>query len=174
VFGTGFVVSANLTRMRIVGRGGVELAEHWDRVGTGAHLGITVAGFPNLFLLTGPNTGLGHNSLVFMIEQQVGYVMQALRAMDRHGAAWIDVRARPQRRFVRRVQARLSTSVWSGCRSWYLDENGRNVTIWPYFCWQYWLRTRRLRARDFSFGPARRAGPSPVVADQPQTGGALR
>ena len=172
VFGTGFDVSANLARMRIVGRDGLELAEHWERVGIGAHLGITVAGFPNLFLLTGPNTGLGHNSLIFMIEQQVGYVVQALRAMDRHGAEWMDVRERPQRRFVARVQARLSTSVWSGCRSWYLDANGRNVTIWPYFSWQYWLQTRRLRIRDFSLGPARAR--SVAVPDQPQTGGALR
>ena len=159
VFGTGFDVKANLTRMRIVGRGGVELARRWQRTGIGAHLGITVAGFPNLFLLTGPNTGLGHNSLIFMIEQQVRYVVQALRAMDRHGADWIDVRERPQRRFVARVQARLSGSVWSSCRSWYLDENGRNFTIWPYFSWQYWLETRRLRVRQFRLGRARVARP---------------
>jgi cation diffusion facilitator CzcD-associated flavoprotein CzcO len=156
VFGTGFDVKASLTRLRIVGRGGVELARRWERTGIGAHLGITVAGFPNLFLLTGPNTGLGHNSLIFMIEQQVRYVVQALRALDRHGADWIDVRERPQRRFVARVQARLSGSVWSSCRSWYLDENGRNFTIWPYFCWQYWLATRRLRVRQFRLGRAAR------------------
>jgi hypothetical protein len=98
--------------------------------------------------------------------------VQALAAMDRHGADWIDVHERPQRRFVARVQARLSRSVWSSCRSWYLDENGRNFTIWPYFTWQYWLETRRLRTRDFAFGPARRPLLGP--RSRPQTGGALR
>ena len=78
VFGTGFEVSGNLTRMKIVGRDGVELNDRWERDGMGAHLGITIAGFPNLFLLVGPNTGLGHNSMIFMIEQQVAYVIQAL------------------------------------------------------------------------------------------------
>ena len=155
VFGTGFEVSGNLTRMKIVGRDGVELAEQWDRDGMGAHLGITVTGFPNLFLLTGPNTGLGHHSMVFMIEQQVAYVVQALRALDRRAADWIDVLERRQRRFVDRVQARLAQSVWSSCQSWYVDENGRNFAIWPHFTWQYWLQTRRLRTRDFAFGRAR-------------------
>jgi len=156
VFGTGFRVSASLTRMRIRGRDGVELTERWRRVGVGAHLGITVPGFPNLFLLSGPNTGLGHNSLVFMIEQQVGYVVRALAAMRSRGADWMAVRERPQRRFVDRVQTRLSDSVWSRCRSWYLDESGRNFAIWPYSTGQYWLETRRLRARDFEFGVRQR------------------
>ncbi len=155
IFGTGFEVSGNLTRMKIVGREGVELNERWERQGIGAHLGITMSGFPNLFLLVGPNTGLGHNSMVFMIEQQVAYVVQALKTMDRRGADWIEVRERPQRRFVDRVQTRLSDSVWSSCQSWYLDENGRNFTIWPHFTWQYWLATRRLRTRDFALGNAR-------------------
>jgi cation diffusion facilitator CzcD-associated flavoprotein CzcO len=152
VFGTGFRVSAGLTGMTIRGRDGKELSEHWRRVGASAHLGITVPGFPNLFLLTGPNTGLGHNSLVFMIEQQVNYVVRALAVMRGRGADWMTVREGPQRRFVDRVQARLADSVWSGCRSWYLDESGRNFAIWPYFTWQYWLKTRRVRVRDFDFG----------------------
>ena len=156
VFGTGFEVSGNLTRMKIVGRDGVELAEQWERDGMGAHLGITVAGFPNLFLLTGPNTGLGHHSMVFMIERQVAYVVQALKALERRRADWIDVRERQQRRFVDRVQTRLADSVWSSCRSWYVDELGRNFTIWPHFTWKYWLETRRLRSRDFAFGRAGR------------------
>jgi len=152
VFGTGFEVSGNLTKMKIVGRDGVELNDRWGRDGIGAHLGITIAGFPNLFLLVGPNTGLGHNSIIFMIEQQVAYVIQALAAMDRRDADWIEVGQRPQRRFVERIQARLSESVWTGCQSWYLDENGRNFTLWPHFAWKYWQETRRLRTRDFAFG----------------------
>lgn len=156
VFGTGFDVSRNLTRIKIVGPDGTALHDRWERDGIGAHLGITVAGFPNLFLLVGPNTGLGHSSMIFMIERQVGYVLQALRAMAIRRADSIAVRERTQRRFVDRVQARLSGSVWNGCQSWYLDESGRNVTIWPYFSWHYWLATRRLRTRDFVFARARR------------------
>jgi hypothetical protein len=71
-------------------------------------------------------------------------------------ADWMAVREGPQRRFDDRVQARLSGSVWSGCRSWYLDESGRNFAIWPYFTWQYWLATRRVRVRDFEFGVSAR------------------
>ncbi len=150
IFGTGFDVSANLTRLALVGRGGSRLDEVWARNGASAHLGITMAGFPNLFLLLGPNTGLGHNSVVFMIESQVTYVVQALDLLDRRQADRIEVRAAVQRRFVQRVQSRLSRSVWlSGCRSWYLDDTGRNFAIWPYFTWAYWLATRRLRERDF-------------------------
>jgi hypothetical protein len=123
----------------------------WEQEGTAAHLGITVSGFPNLFLLLGPNTGLGHNSVVFMIESQARYVIQALDLLDRTGARGLEVRAAAQRHSVERVQSRLADTVWmSGCRSWYLDSNGRNVAIWPYFAWAYWVATRRLRRRDFT------------------------
>jgi cation diffusion facilitator CzcD-associated flavoprotein CzcO len=151
IFGTGFDVSASLTRLAVVGVGGTRLDEVWARDGAGAHLGINVAGFPNLFLLLGPNTGLGHNSVVFMIESQVRFAIQALDLLDRRDASRIEVRPAAQRRFVARVQRRLARTVWqSGCTSWYQDENGRNVTIWPYFTWAYWLRTRRLREQDFT------------------------
>lgn len=150
IFGTGFEISGNLTRMKIVGRDSAVLNDVWDAAGAGAHLGMTVAGFPNLFLLLGPNTGLGHNSVVFMIESQVAYVVQALALLDRYDAAAIEVRADVQRRFLDRVQHRLAGTVWqSGCKSWYLDDEGRNFTIWPYFTWQYWWETRRLRITDF-------------------------
>ena len=156
IFGTGFEVSGNLTHMKIVGRAGVELNGVWARRGIGAHLGMTMAGFPNLFLLLGPNTGLGHSSVVFMIESQVRYVVQALDLLDRTGAAYLDVRPDIEQGFLDRVQTRLSDTVWqSGCKSWYLDENGRNFTLWPHFTWKYWLETRRLRASDYRLGPRR-------------------
>jgi cation diffusion facilitator CzcD-associated flavoprotein CzcO len=150
VFGTGFEVSGSLTHMKIAGRDGDVLNDVWGRGGAGAHLGMTVAGFPNLFLLLGPNTGLGHTSVVFMIESQIRYVVQALELVDDACADGIEVRADVQQTFVDRVQNRLKGTVWqSGCRSWYLDENGRNFTIWPHFTWQYWLQTRRLKPADF-------------------------
>ncbi|TCC56555.1 NAD(P)/FAD-dependent oxidoreductase [Kribbella pittospori] len=150
VLGTGFDVSANLTRMPILGKDGVDLAEHWKREGIGAHLGITVAGYPNLFLLAGPNTLLGHSSMVFMIEAQVRYVMQALHLLRRRGASYVEVREEAQERFVSGIQAELGDTVWqSGCSSWYLDAAGRNSTIWPEFTVSYWRRTRRLDPADF-------------------------
>ncbi|TDO45935.1 cation diffusion facilitator CzcD-associated flavoprotein CzcO [Kribbella sp. VKM Ac-2527] len=150
VLGTGFQVSGNLTRMRILGRDGIDLAESWKRNGIGAHLGITVAGYPNLFLLVGPNTVLGHSSMVFMIEAQVRYVLQAIRLLQRRGASYVEVREDAQQRFVDGVQGELGDTVWqSGCSSWYLDAQGRNSTIWPEFTMSYWRRTRRLDPTDF-------------------------
>lgn len=151
VLGTGFQVSANLTKMRITGRDGVELNEVWKRDGISAHLGITMAGFPNLFLLVGPNTVLAHSSMVFMIEAQVRYVVQAL-AKIRDGAT-VEVRPEAQRRFATSVQRDLGGTVWqSGCASWYLDEQGRNSTIWPHFTTGYWRRTRRLNPAEYLNG----------------------
>ncbi|MGH3471560.1 MAG: flavin-containing monooxygenase [Nocardioidaceae bacterium] len=150
IFGTGFEVSGNLTRMKILGRAGAEVNDVWGRRGIGAHLGITMAGFPNLFLLLGPNTGLAHSSVVFMIERQVDYVIQALDLLDRQGASSVEVRPGAEQGFLDRVQTRLTGTVWeSGCTSWYIDAAGRNVAIWPYFAWKYWLETRRLRPTDF-------------------------
>ncbi len=151
IFATGFQVSGNLLQMKIVGRDGIELGDVWGSRGIGAHLGMTMSGFPNLFVLLGPNTGLGHSSVVFMIESQIRYVVQALDLLDRRGADCLEVRPERESRFRKRVQTRLHDTVWeSGCRSWYMDDSGRNFTIWPYFTWQYWLETRRLRARDFA------------------------
>ena len=150
VFATGFDVRANLEHLNITGIGGVSLQETWAEQGVNAHLGIMVSGFPNLFLLLGPNTGLGHNSVVFMIESQVAFVIKALKLLDESGGRQIDVLADAQRRSVQEVQEELSGSVWqSGCRSWYQDETGRNYAIWPKTTMRYWLAVRRIRRRDY-------------------------
>ena len=123
-------------------------------------MGAMIAGCPNLFFLVGPNTGLGHNSIVFMIESQARYVTRALDLMDSSGASTIEVRADAQQRFVHQVQSRLDRTVWqSGCQSWYLDENGRNFTIWPHVSWRYWLQTRRPRPADFLLDRRRSGAP---------------
>jgi cation diffusion facilitator CzcD-associated flavoprotein CzcO len=153
ILGTGFDISANLTRLALVGRAGESLGDVWARDGIGAHLGITAHGFPNLFLMLGPNTGLGHTSVVFMIEAQARYIAKALELLERSRASTIEVRADVQRRFVDKTQTRLARTVWqSGCRSWYLDENGRNFTIWPHVTWRYWLQTRKPKPADFELG----------------------
>jgi cation diffusion facilitator CzcD-associated flavoprotein CzcO len=169
VFATGFDVSANVGHLEIVGRDGVSLNDLWEKDGTNAHLGIMVSGFPNLFLLLGPNTGLGHNSVVFMIESQIRFVLNKLRLVDAAGARQVDVREEVQRSSARDVQEHLADSVWmSGCRSWYLDEHGRNFTIWPRTTVRYWLETRRLRRRDYRLdaGSVRAPKPTPEGADR--------
>jgi cation diffusion facilitator CzcD-associated flavoprotein CzcO len=145
VFATGFRVTDIALTHRIRDDQGVSMADHW-RGSAQAYLGTSVAGFPNFFFVTGPNTGLGHNSLLFMIEAQLSYVLDALRQMTARGATRIDVRHDAQEQYNAWIQRRLERSVWNtgGCASWYLDANGKNTTIWPYFTWHYWRKTRRF------------------------------
>jgi cation diffusion facilitator CzcD-associated flavoprotein CzcO len=150
IYGTGFKVTDALGEQRIIGRDGLKIQEAWAD-GIEAHHGITIAGFPNLFFLLGPNTGLGHNSVVFMIESQVQHVLSCLRLLTEEKAESIEVRPSAQRKFNDRMQRRLNKAVWSegGCKSWYLDEHGVNRTLWPGFTFEYWARTRRARGRDY-------------------------
>ncbi|GAA3105534.1 NAD(P)/FAD-dependent oxidoreductase [Pseudonocardia yunnanensis] len=150
VFGTGFKVADGLGRSaRIVGRDGLELADVW-RDGLEGFLGTTVAGFPNLFTMTGPNTGLGHSSMIYMIESQLNYLLDALRLLDENGAVAIDTRRDRQDAFNATVQRRFAGSVWTegGCASWYLDEHGRNRVLWPRHTFAFRRRTRKVRPSD--------------------------
>ena len=150
VLGTGFRVNEYLSSIEVTGPGGRELNATWQG-NPGAYLGITVAGFPNLFLLMGPNTGLGHNSMIFMIEAQARYTLQCIQTLRARGLKSIAVRPEIQDAFNQRLQSRLERSVWSsGCNSWYLGENGRNSAAWPGFTVDYWRRTRRLQLEDFT------------------------
>jgi hypothetical protein len=126
------------------------LADAWNR-GMSAYLGTTIAGFPNAFMLVGPNTGLGHSSMIYMIESQIAYVMDALRTIDRAGAAAVDVRREVQAAYNDELQQRLARTVWNagGCRSWYLDASGRNTTLWPSFTFAFRERTRRFKPSDY-------------------------
>ncbi|MFR9729570.1 flavin-containing monooxygenase [Saccharopolyspora sp. MS10] len=157
IFGTGFHVTDAFDHLDITGRGGRKLRDAW-KDGMEAHLGMTVSGFPNLFFLLGPNTGLGHNSVVFMIESQINYVLSCLRPIHRGEIGQLDVRQSAQDEFNRDIQHQLSDAVWSagGCQSWYLDVNGVNRTIWPGFTWNYWLRTRKADPADFEITAAAR------------------
>ena len=119
--------------------------------GVQTHLGIVTAGFPNLFFLLGPDTGLGHHSVVFMIESQVRYVMECLRLLSRTGAQAMEVRPEARRAFDARLHRRLDPLVRNagGCRSWNLDEHGVNRTVRPGFTFEYWARTRRVKPGAF-------------------------
>jgi cation diffusion facilitator CzcD-associated flavoprotein CzcO len=151
IYGTGFRATEPLIGIRLFGRGGVEIHDAW-RERMSAYLGITVSGFPNLFLLLGPNTGLGHNSVVLMIEAQVNYVMSCLELMKRRKRNVIEVRSDTQRQFVEDIHRRLQGTVWQsgGCRSWYQDQRtGENTALWPGSVVAYVRRTRFAELGDY-------------------------
>lgn len=149
VYATGFHVTDLPTAQIITGTDGMKLADVWAN-GMEAHHGTSVAGFPNLFFLIGPNTGLGHSSMIVMIEAQIHYVLDALDKMDAHGVASVDVRPEVQRASNDALQAQLAGSVWNtgGCASWYLDARGRNTTLWPTFTFTFRHQTRTFVLGD--------------------------
>ena len=163
IFGTGFRVADQPVAERVVGRDGRTLAEAWDG-SPKAHLGVAVAGFPNLFLLLGPNTGLGSTSVVLMIEAQVEYLLRALEYMRAAGVATVEPRAEAQQAFLTEMDARMRPTVWStGCSSWYLDRTGRNSAIWPGLTWSYRRRLRRFDPDLHQTTPLRPVGqPAPA------------
>lgn len=149
VVATGFWTTELPIAERIVGREGRSLAEEWAAGGMAAYKGTTVHGFPNLFMMVGPNTGQGHTSMVFIIEAQVAYIRDAVRTMRREGYAAVEPHAGAQRRWNANLQRRMKHTVWNtgGCSSWYLDSHGRNTTLWPKATFTF----RRLLSR---FDPA--------------------
>jgi cation diffusion facilitator CzcD-associated flavoprotein CzcO len=167
VFATGFRPFNLTDGLSIAGRDGRQLAGDWA-AGPEAYRGVAVTGYPNFFMLMGPNSGLGHNSIVFMIEVQVRYILACLKwlASDHRGGpglATVEVRAEAQRRYNAWLQRRFDRTVWKprgseatgakaeagGCQSWYADEAGRNFTLWPGFATGYWWTMRRPRLADF-------------------------
>lgn len=158
VYGTGFAATEFLAPMTITGRSGLELNEAW-RKGAQAYLGMTVPGFPNFFMLYGPNTNLGHSSIVYMLESQIAHVMRCIKAAHQTGASTVEVDAQRYASFNGTVQARLKATVWQGCKSWYVDANGHNSTNWPGFTFGYRWLTRHSSLHAYNFTtPDRRGG----------------
>jgi cation diffusion facilitator CzcD-associated flavoprotein CzcO len=169
VFGTGFRPTSPPLAPHVRGRDGRTLEEAWAG-SPKAHVGITVAGFPNLFMLMGPNTGLGHSSVVYMIEAQIDHLLGALRHMRRHGVTALEPRPDAQSRFVEEVDRRSRGTVWTGgrCASWYLDATGRNSALWPDFSWRYRRRAARMDPADYVVSrPHRVDTPTPVAPAEP-------
>ena len=159
ILGTGFVVDPRIYMkdFPLTGLPGHELSKDW-KDGAEAYFGTTVSGYPNLYQLVGPNTALGHNSIIFMIECQVHYILECMKALKKHNADYFDVRPEVQREFNEEIQANLKGTVWSsGCQSWYQQDGGKNFTIWPYSTWKYWLRTRRIDENAYEFIKAKAA-----------------
>ena len=149
VLGTGFAATEFLVPMRVTGRGGRVLHEEWAD-GARAYLGTVVPGFPNFFLVYGPNTNLGHNSIIVMIEAQVGWIVQAVRQLRSGRLRRLEVRPEVADEFDEWVQRRTAGTVFAaGCRSWYLTASGRNTQNWPASTLAFRRRLRRLRPGDF-------------------------
>jgi cation diffusion facilitator CzcD-associated flavoprotein CzcO len=148
IFGTGFHVTDVPIADRITGRDGRTLADVWAG-SMYAYKGTTVAGYPNLFFLVGPNTGLGHTSIVFMIESQIAYVLDALRTVRSRRAHTLEVREEAQSAYNAELDRMTNDTVWvtGGCTSYYIDRNGHNSALWPTFTWPF---RRRLREFDMA------------------------
>ena len=148
IYATGFKVVESVTSLNVTGRDGRKLTPENPE----AYHGVTISGFPNFFMLLGPNTGLGHTSVVFMIESQIQHVLSCLRILARDRADTIEVSESALRRYNTALQQRLRRAVWSegGCDSWYLDSEGVNRALWPGFSFEYWARTRRARRADYA------------------------
>ena len=157
IFGTGFHSTEFLSPLRITGREGRDLNDEW-RSGARAHLGVAVPGFPNLFMLYGPNTNLGHNSILFMIEQQVGYIRQLVAGMVVDGDSSVEVTESAMAAYDREIEAATAQTVWAGdCQSWYKNEAGRITNNWPDYSINY---ARRMRRPDPAEWTARRPAPT--------------
>lgn len=149
IYGTGFQATDFLTPMTITGRDGIALNDAW-KDGAEAYLGITVNGFPNLFMLYGPNTNLGHNSIIYMLESQIHYVQQCIAAIDSQNLRSLEVRSFVQVSFNNIVQSKISDTVWNkGCHSWYKTESGKNTNNWPGFTFNYRRQTEKLDLNDY-------------------------
>ncbi|HWJ81532.1 MAG TPA: NAD(P)/FAD-dependent oxidoreductase [Nocardioides sp.] len=133
VVATGFYVTEPPIAQHVTGREGRSLAEVWGDHGMSAYKGTTVHGFPNFFQIVGPNTALGHSSMIYIIESQVRYIVEAAKAMRRRGLAAVEPTAAAQQEWTDEVQERMGPTVWTtgGCASWYLDKFGHNTTLWP-------------------------------------------
>jgi len=151
IYGTGFHVTEQFIGMKLFGRNGLEIHDAW-RNGLSAYLGVSVSGFPNFFMLLGPNTGLGHNSVVLMIEAQVRYVINCLKLMRKRNISAMEVRAESQKHFAANLRDHMARTVWQsgGCHSWYQDvRTGENTTLWPGSVIQYFRAMRSVSLSEY-------------------------
>lgn len=151
ILATGFHAADGVVPFAIKGSNGLDLNEAWKN-GAEAYLGTSISGFPNLFLIVGPNTGLGHSSMLLMIEAQVHYVMEAVRQVKQNKWKAIDVKPDVQKSYNEDLQQQLSHTIWQtgGCVSWYQDKNGKNVTLWPGHTFTFMKRTKNFEPDKYT------------------------
>jgi cation diffusion facilitator CzcD-associated flavoprotein CzcO len=149
ILATGFALGLARAPFPVTGRGGRQLDEVWSR-GAVAYKGMTVSGFPNWFIMMGPNTGPGHTSVLVYTESQIAYILQAIDKLRSEGLRYVDVRQDVQDRYNAGLQRRMKHTSWSsGCHSWYLDADGGNHALYPGFASEYCLRVRRFRPSEY-------------------------
>ena len=173
IFGTGFTPTEPIARGVVFGRAGIDLVDSWSQ-GPEAYKGTVTSGFPNLFFLMGPNTGLGHSSMVYMIESQVTYVLGALDLLEKRRLHSVEVKREAQEHFNRKMLDRMDRTVWNagGCKSWYLHPvSGRNCTVWPGFTWRFRQITRHFDPAAYHFSRQNSAMEPPApLAPTPAAG----
>ena len=175
ILGTGFKATSYLCAVDIYGRGGRRLRDDWVD-GAQAYRGVAVSGYPNLFMLYGPNSNQPGNSIIFILECQVHFAMSALRHMFRHGIAALDVRQPIMDSFNGKLQRDMDGTIWSGgCTTYYKDATGRITTQWPHRAIRYWAMTRRIRPSHFSAlpTPATTAATAGAGSSRPTHGAAV-
>lgn len=150
VYATGFQASENMAPFEIRGLHGLDIRELWAHGGE-AYLGSTVSGFPNLFTIVGPNTGLGHNSIIHIIESQVAYAMDGVDTIFNKKLKYVNIPEGVQDKFNNQIQQKLSKTIWNvgGCNSWYLNDSGKNTTLWPGFTYEFRKLTKRFDAENY-------------------------
>ncbi len=154
IYATGFHATDLMFPMEITGRGGENLSDAWKE-GAHAHLGMTVPGFPSMFVIYGPNTNTSGGSIIYFIETQAAYIRQALKLVQSRGAGGIEVKREVEERSDRELQAQFAGTAWLACDSWYRNESGRIVTNWPGYMIDYRNATKTLAPSDFELLPAR-------------------
>ena len=149
IYGTGFKATEFLTPIKVTGLEGKVLNEEWHK-GAEAYLGITVKDFPNFYMLYGPNTNLGHNSIVYMLESQIQYTLKAVAALQASNTKYLNIREGKQALFNDKLQSKLKDTVWQkGCESWYKNDAGKNTVNWPDFTFKYRHKTRSINLKDY-------------------------
>jgi cation diffusion facilitator CzcD-associated flavoprotein CzcO len=162
IYGTGFTATEFLAPMKILGLDGRELTEFW-KDGARAYLGTTVPGFPNMFLMYGPNTNLSAGSIVYMQECQAAYLRQGMRRLEVSGPGYLEVRAEVEERFDSEIQGRVQGGVWTRCNNWYQNASGRVTANWPGRVTEYRDRTETLDVNDYRYVPADAGSPVPAA-----------
>jgi cation diffusion facilitator CzcD-associated flavoprotein CzcO len=170
VCGTGFQIEEVFMHLDVRGRDGITLRDAWAP-GIEAHRGTTISGFPNMALLSGPNTGTGSTSQVYMIEAQIHYALELLRELRRRRAGAIEVSASAQAEYNVWLQQRMQRTVWlrGGCNSWYLDSEGVNRTLYPGPSSEFWRSLRRVRPDEYVLTPPVTPAPTPERPSDPVT-----
>ncbi len=150
VYATGFDASENQAPFEIRGLDNQNLQKMWMQGGE-AYKGAAITGFPNAFMVVGPNTGLGHTSMIFMMESQYPYILQGLKKLMEQNVKYLNVKQKEQEAYNKKIQEKMKTTIWhnGGCKSWYLNENGKNTTLWPGFTYEYKKMMKRFDVENY-------------------------